>query len=158
LKPIITLYPTGSKEQSKKFEGYISAAFWIGVDHAEADIGSVKVRQPVESYDEEVATLTEFAGLMVQRQITFSVEFFREPEPQGSSASEEGEAELDTAGGAETRGEEVNYEAELTKIKTELQKGLVTRKQYEAKKGELLKRWKERLEDAMENQPSRRLG
>jgi hypothetical protein len=157
LKPIITLYPTGSKEQTKKFEGYISAAFWIGVDHAEGDIGSVKIRQPVESYDDEVATLTEFAGLMVQRQITFSVEFFREPEPQGSSASEQAEVEL-ASGEAETRGEEVNYEAELTKIKAELQKGLVTRKQYETKKGELLKRWKERLEDEMENQPGRRLG
>jgi hypothetical protein len=157
LKPIITLYPTGSKEQTKKFEGYISAAFWIGVDHAEGDIGSVKVRQPVESYDNEVATLTEFSGLMVQRQITFSVEFFREPEPQGVS-TEQAEVELAASGEAETMGGEINYEAELTRIKTEFQEGLVTKKQYEAKKGALLKRWKERLEDEMENQPTRRLG
>jgi hypothetical protein len=157
LKPIITLYPTGSKEQMKKFEGYISAAFWIGVDHAEGDIGSVKVRQPVESYDNEVATLTEFSGLMVQRQISFSVEFFREPESQGVQISEQAEGELAASGEAENVEVEVNYEAQLMKIKTEFQKGLVTRKQYDAKKEALLKMWKEKLENEMENQHGRRL-
>lgn len=154
MKPIITLYPTGSKTQTKKFEGYIAAAFWIGVDHAEGDIGSVKVRQPVESYDTEVATLTEFSGLMVQRQISFSVEFFREPEPQEGSPEGQAEAELEASAmepEANEGGGPTNYEAELAKIKTEFQKGLVSKKQYEAKKGVILKQWKERLEGLMEN-------
>ena len=147
MKPIITIYSTGTSEPTKKFEGYITAAFWIGVDHAEGEVSSVKVRQPTESYDTEVELLNEFASLMVQRQINFSVEFFAEPaeakaaEPAQEQAPEEKvELSFSTGGG------EVDYEAELSKVKNQYKKGLVTKRQYEAKKEELLKNWKERIE------------
>jgi hypothetical protein len=147
LKPIITIYPTGTTEPTKKFEGYITAAFWIGVDHTEGEVASVKVRQATESYDTEVELLTEFTTLMVQRQINFTVEFFAEPaeaqtgEPVTEPVSEESAAPVISTGGGE-----VDYEAELTKIKNQYKKGLVTKRQFEAKKEELLKSWRDRIE------------
>ena len=148
MKPIITVYSAGATEETKKFEGYITAAFWLGVENAEGEGGSVKVRQPIESYDDEVAALTEFAGLMVQRQINFAVEFFAEPaqpEAQGGAGpaniivEEPMPTILAEAG-------ETDYEGELTKIKDQYKKGLVTKKQYDAKKEALLRRWKEKVE------------
>ena len=147
LKPIITIYSTGTTEPTKKFEGYITAAFWIGVDHAEGEVGSVKVRQATESYDTEVELLNEFAGLMIQRQINFSVEFFAEPaEARLSETVGEPGPEERVAPVISTEGAEVDYEAELTKVKNQYKKGLVTKKQFEAKKEELIKSWRDRIE------------
>ena len=147
MKPIITIYSTGTTEPTKKFEGYITAAFWIGVDHAEGEVASVKVRQATESYDTEVELLNEFTGLMVQRQINFSVEFFAEPaETHLAETVREQEPEEKAMPVISTEGSEIDYEAELTKIKNQYKKGLVTKKQFEAKKEELLKSWRERIE------------
>jgi hypothetical protein len=147
LKPIITIYSTGTPEPTKKFEGYITAAFWIGVDHADGEVASVKVRQATESYDTEVELLMEFTTLMVQRQINFTVEFFAEPvETQTPEPLQEPVAEERAAPIISTEGGEVDYEAELTKIKNQYKKGLVTKRQFEAKKEELLKSWRERIE------------
>jgi len=150
LKPIITIYSTGTAEPTKKFEGFITAAFWIGVDHAEGEVASVKVRQPTESYDTEVELLNEFTGLMVQRQINFSVEFFAEPaeakaaeEDQERAPEEKVELSFSTE---REGGGELDYEAELIKIKNQYKKGIMTKKQYETKKEELLKNWRERIE------------
>jgi hypothetical protein len=147
LKPIITIYSTGTSEPTKKFEGYITAAFWIGVDHAEGEVASVKVRQPTESYDTEVELLNEFAALMVQRQINFSVEFFAEPAEAKAAETEQEptpEEKVELSFSTEEGG--TDYEAELSKIKNQYKKGLVTKKQFEAKKEELLKSWRERIE------------
>jgi hypothetical protein len=147
LKPIITIYSTGTTEPTKKFEGYITAAFWIGVDHTEGEVASVKVRQPTESYDTEVELLMEFAALMVQRQINFTVEFFAEPvEVQVGGTIEEQVPEEREVPVLSAQGAEVDFEAELTKIKNQYKKGLVTKRQFEAKKEELLKSWRERIE------------
>ena len=146
MKPIITIYTTGTAEPTKKFEGYITAAFWIGVDHADAEVSSVKVRQATESYDTEVELLMEFAGLMVQRQINFSVEFFAEPVQAVAEEAKESVPEETTAPVISAEGTEVDYEAELTKIRNQFKKGLMTKKQFEAKKEELLKGWRERIE------------
>lgn len=151
LKPIITIYSTGTSEPTKKFEGYITAAFWIGVDHAEGEVASVKVRQATESYDTEVELLNEFTALMVQRQINFSVEFFAEPaEARLSETAGEPTSEGRVAPVIFTQGAETDYEAELTKVKSQYKKGLVTKKQFEAKKEELLKSWRERIEGRLE--------
>jgi len=147
LKPIITIYSTGTTEPTKKFEGFIAAAFWIGVDHAEGEVASVKVRQPTENYDAEVELLMEFAGLMVQRQINYSVEFFAEPaEPHAAETTQEAELEEKAMPALSTDGMEMDYEAELVRIKNQYKKGIVTKKQYEAKKEELLKSWRETIE------------
>ena len=147
MKPIITIYTTGTAEPTKKFEGYITAAFWIGVDHADAEVASVKVRQATESYDTEVEMLMEFTGLMVQRQINFSVEFFAEPaEARMGETVQEPVSEERTEHLISTEGIDMDYEAELTKIKNQYKKGLVTKKQFEAKKEELLKGWRDRIE------------
>lgn len=146
MKPIITIYSTGTSEPTKKFEGYITAAFWIGVDHAEGEVSSVKVRQPTESYDTEVELLSEFAGLMIQRQINFSVEFFAEPaEAKAAETGEEASVEKVELSLPMEKGE-IDYEAELVKIKNLYKKGIMTKKEYEAKKEELLKNWRERIE------------
>ena len=147
MKPIITIYSTGTNEPTKKFEGYITASFWIGVDHAEGEVASVKVRQPTENYDTEVELLMEFAGLMVQRQINFSVEFFAEPvEAHVVEAVQEPGPEEEQTPATSAEGAEIDYEAELVRIKNRYKKGQVTKKQYEAKKEELLKSWKETIE------------
>jgi hypothetical protein len=151
LKPIITIYSAGTTEEPKKLEGYISAAFWIGVDHAEGEIGSVKVRQPVESYDNEVAALTEFTDLMVQRQINFSVEFFMEPALQGAESQGPVEVKFstDTIPSEVVGVGEVDYETEIARIRDEYKKGIISKRQYETKKGALLKKWKENVEGTL---------
>ena len=147
MKPIITIYSTGTSEPTKKFEGYITAAFWIGVDHSEGEVSSVKVRQATESYDTEVELLNEFTALMVQRQINFSVEFFAEPvEAKVPDSVPDTEQEEGAIPVISTEGAEIDYEAELTRIKNQYKKGLVTKKQFEAKKEELLKNWRDRIE------------
>lgn len=152
MKPIITVYSTGTVEQTKKFEGYISAAFWIGVDHAEGDVESIKVRQPVESYDNEVASLLEFASLMVQRQINFAVEFFTEPGTPSSMEVQPVEMKFSTdpVPPEVVVGGEVDFETELNRIKEEYRQGTVSKKQFESKKGALLRRWKEKLDTGLE--------
>jgi hypothetical protein len=149
LKPIITVYSGGTSNQTKKLEGYIAAAFWMGVDHAENELDSVKVRQPTESYDAEVANLTEFTSLLVERQINFSVEFFSEPSAQESQAEEESqspeirvipEGRLATAG---------DYQKSLEELKDEYTKGSLTKKQYESKRNVILKQWKEKVEGTL---------
>ena len=147
MKPIITIYSTGTAEPTKKFEGYITAAFWIGVDHSEGEVASVKVRQPTESYGTVVEVLNEVAGLMVQLQINFSVEFFAEPaEARTAEADLESEPEERAIPVISTEGAETDFEAELTRIKSQYKKGLVTKKQFEARKEELLKSWRDRIE------------
>jgi|SRR5271157_2284790 len=88
LKPAITVYSGGSNSKTKRFDSVISAAFWAGVDYADEDINSVKIRQPSLSAESDVMSLIEFTSLLVQRQINFSVEFSPEPHPGGSSEPE----------------------------------------------------------------------
>ncbi len=152
MRPIITVYSRGLPDQTKKFEGFITAAFWIGLYHTESEMESVKVRQPNESYDNDVANLGEFTSLMVQRQINFSVEFFSEPTPSqaiaaqqesGNPLAEELPEQIDDA-------EEVDFESQLTRIKDAYRSGLVNKKQYEMKKGAILKKWKDKVEGKLE--------
>ena len=152
MRPIITVYSRGLPDQTKKFEGFITAAFWIGLYHTEGEMESVKVRQPNESYDNDVANLGEFTSLMVQRQINFSVEFFSEPtlhqtiagqQGSGNPLAEEMQEENEDA-------EEVDFESQLTRIKDAYRNGLVNKKQYETRKGAILKKWKEKVEGKLE--------
>lgn len=152
MKPIITVYSRGMPEQTKKFEGFITAAFWIGLYHTEGEMESVKVRQPNESYDNDVANLGEFTSLMVQRQINFSVEFFAEPLPQQQIAGQQASGNpLADEIPEEIEGDtEVDFESELTRIKEAYRSGLVNKKQYETKKGAILKKWKDKVEGRLE--------
>ena len=147
MKPNITVYTSGGPEETKKLDDFISAAFWIGVDHTEGDLTSVKVRLPSESYDNDVTSLMEFTSLLVQRQINFSVEFFAEPPAREVQAGprEEAVGEGATAVSEQPNGD-LDFETELARIKEEYSRGLVTKKQFESKKGALLKRWKEGVE------------
>ena len=153
MKPNITVYSKAGPEETKKLDGFVEAAFWIGVDHAESDLDTVKVRLPTQSYDSDVAAVLEFTSLLVERQINFSVEFFTEPIP-GPSAPvsmnyrEEPLESLSTGSNAlqQLEKEEFDYEAELAKIKEDYDNGVVTKKQFESRKVALLKRWKEKVE------------
>ncbi len=147
MKPIITVYSGGTPNETKKFDGYITAAFWVGLVHIEGDLESVKIRQPSESYDVDVTNLAEFTSLLVQRQINYSVEFFTEPQPvQENAPGEQEEPVAAKRRAKETKGAELDYELELNKIRDDFQKGIITKAQYESKKGVLLKQWKERVE------------
>ncbi len=146
MKPIITVYSRGTPNETKKFDGYITAAFWVGLEHLEGDLESVKIRQPNESYDLDVTNLAEFASLLVQRQINFSVEYFTEPPPQQPpSPLAEAEPNPDEPI-PEPKGGVADFEKELERIKEDYDKGIVSKKQYESRKGVLLKRWREKVE------------
>jgi hypothetical protein len=150
LKPIITLYSQGQPALTKKFEGYIEAAFWIGLEYSDGDVISVKARQPSESYDTDVADLLEFSALMVRRQINFSIEFFEEPPPKENH--EQSPPEEPSAGPGTPSSEPVktiDYKTELNKLKEDYDKKLYSRRQYEAKRDALLKKWKEGVEGGL---------
>jgi len=151
LKPIITLYSRGTPAQTKKFDGCIEAAFWIGVEYTEGDLESVKVRQPSEPYDTVVANLLEFSAMLVKRQINLSIEFFEEPPPEESPGRgppeeppEESPEEPETPSSGSLR--TVDYKAGLDDLKDQYDKRLLTKRQYEAKRDALLKKWKEDVE------------
>ena len=130
----------------------MEAAFWIGVDHTEGDLLSVKVRQPIQAYDEEVSTLGEFTELLVSRQVNFSIEFFAEPQeleqplPMREPAGERGEdgARIVLAHGSD-------FQSEIEQLKDEYKRGEMTKKQYKSRKEELLKQWKEKVEGKLES-------
>jgi hypothetical protein len=153
MKPNITVYSKAGPEETKKLDGFVEAAFWIGVDHTEGDLDTVKVRLPTQSYDADVASMLEFTSLLVQRQINFSVEFFAEPVPEPSapvSMSYRDEPLESMSAGSnglqQLEKEEFDYETELAKIKEDYDSGVVTKKQFDSRKGALLKRWKEKVE------------
>ena len=85
MKPVITVYSGGSNSKTKKFDSVIPAAFWAGADYADEDINSVKIRQPGISDESDLMNLIEFATLLVQRQINFSIEFPSESRPPDNS-------------------------------------------------------------------------
>ena len=150
LKPIITLYSHGTPSPTKKFEGYIEAAFWIGLEYTDGDLMSVKARQPSEAYDTDVANLLEFSALMVRRQINFSVEFFEEP-PQEENP-EQGPSEETSAGPEPPLSEPVkgvDYKIQLAKLKEDFDNHRLSRSQYEAKRESLLKKWKKGVEGGL---------
>jgi len=150
MKPIITVY-SRSGDQPKKFEGFMEASFWIGVDHSEGDLTSVKVRQPIQAYDEEVSTLSEFTELLVRRQISFSIEFFSEPQVVENAPpvaeAEMAKAEDDTSMVVAQRS---GFQTEIEHLRAEYKRGEMTKKQYKSKKEDLLKLWKEKVEDDLE--------
>jgi hypothetical protein len=150
LKPIITLYSHGTPSPTKKFEGYIEAAFWIGLEYTDGDLMSVKARQPSEAYDTDVANLLEFSALMVRRQINFSVEFFEEPPPEENPRQgppDEPSVWLGTP--SSKQAEDGDYKAQLAKLKEDYDRKRYSRSQYEAKREALLKKWKEGVEGGL---------
>jgi hypothetical protein len=106
------------------------------------------VRLPTESYDFDVENMLEFTGLLVRRQINFTVEFFVEP-PQRQGATK-----IDSRNGPEpavgtppsTKELDADYEDELYNIKAQFEKGALTKEQFESKKGTILKKWREGIE------------
>ena len=151
LKPIITLYSQGADSEAKKFEGFIEAAFWIGVDHTDKDLASVKVRQPSQSYDEEVSTLKEFTELLVKQQINFSVEFFSEPILSvGGAPAEETLSELREEDAQLVAPNGTEFQSEVEHLKEEYKRGSMSKKQYKSKKEDLLKQWRDRVEGRLE--------
>jgi hypothetical protein len=148
MKPIITIYSVGGDSDSKKFEGFIEAAFWMGVDHSEKNLASVKVRQPTQSYDEEVSTLREFTQLLIKQQLNFSVEFFAEPLPAAETEPER-EAAPEISQGEDQQLVTSNrnqFQSEIERLKGEYKRGAMSKKQYKSKKEDLLKLWKESVE------------
>jgi hypothetical protein len=144
LKPIITLYSGGSANLTKKFDGFVDAAFWIGADNLEGDLESVKVRQPNESYDTDVASLLEFSDLLVRKQINFAVEFFTEPPLQDEVAHPS-----PLPASTPERSSWSDYMSELEKLKEDSERGLLPKRQYASKKETLLRRWRESVEGGL---------
>ena len=149
LKPIITLYSRGAPALTKKFEGYIEAAFWIGLEYTDDDLESVKARQSSESYDTDVANLLEFSALMVKKQINFSIEFFEEPPPKENLEQSPPDEPPVGPGTSSLPAEEVDYRDELKNLKEDYDRHRLSRRQYEARRDSLLKKWKEGVEGGL---------
>ena len=151
MKPNITVYSKSGPEETKKLDGFISAAFWVGVDQAEGDVKSVKIRLPTESYDYDVENMLEFTGLLVRRQINFTVEFFVEPQQHQPPTRIENKTGPEQTGDTPTSGKELeaDYEDELVSIKEQYEKGAMTKEQFESKKGTILKKWREGIENRL---------
>ena len=152
MRPIITIYSGGAAKLTKKFSGYIEAAYWVGIEHAEGDFESVKVRQSVESYDADVAALTEFTSLMVKAQLNFAVEFFSEPPAAGDEPGDEPGPEEPREGGEKKEGGELGgsgFEAELDKLKEDFRAGRLNKKQYETKRDGVVKRWRQDIDKGL---------
>jgi hypothetical protein len=146
MKPIITLYMRGRPDETKKLDGFISAAFWVGIDQTENELESVRVRLPSEFYDLDVSNLIEFTTFLIQRQINFTVEFFVEPATREAMPARIPIDAKAAKKAPESVGGETDYEVELAKLKEQLQKGTLTKAQYDSKKGTLLKKWKDMVE------------
>lgn len=112
------------------------------MEHSEGDLESVKIRQPNESYDTDIANLLEFCNLLVRKQINFSIEFFTEPLSQEDTAPLSPPSPLE-----EPRPS--GYMSELEKLKEDSEKGRLTKKQYRSMKDALLRKWRERVEGGL---------
>jgi len=134
MKPIITVYSGGSAAQTKKFDNFIHAAYWVGVADTERDLDSVKVRlSPLEDYDADVASAKEFSTLLIEKGINFSFEFFVEPQEGGQEErppttqppAKSNQPATKPAGKARSK-------ATLENLKSALEKGLITKSEYDS--------------------------
>jgi hypothetical protein len=164
LKSTISLYTKDSLKATKRFEDFIQASFWIGVDYAERDLKSVKV-EVFDSQDPEgTAELQKFANLLLAQQIDFSVRFFGESSPAAEPSEEPPAPPPPPPAPAPTPappGEEAppppapvskgveDDAAELAKLKDDYNKGLLTKRQYESRRDAVLKRWRQRVDEGL---------
>jgi len=134
LKPIITLYSEGRAELTKKFDNFVDAAFWVGVESAEQDLESVKIRlSPMEDYDVDVADAKHFSSLLVDRGINFSFEFFVEPIDTDRDASRFVPPPPPASNPPTENRPESGFGSKATRedLKSALVKDLISRREYE---------------------------
>ena len=111
-----------------ELEGFVTAAFWIGMEHSDDEVRSVTVRADSASFSSEGPELREFLALLIQRGIDFSVDFLPErgkkpvPRDPGGSAPKAPNRR---------RGWEQGYLEELAALKKALDEGHLTMSQYE---------------------------
>ena len=135
MKPIITIYSEGKAELTKKFDNFVHAAYWIGVESAEEALDSAKIRlSPLEDYDCDVANAKDFASLLVERGINFSFEFFVEPLGGGSDAPSFTPPPPHTSNPPPTTetAKGVGRTATREDLKSALEKGIITQKDYDS--------------------------
>jgi hypothetical protein len=90
LKPIILVYTREeAKRPYERFDNFIDASFWIGMEHREPEgSGNVKqVRIEMHSADDPDGSddLTTFVYLLLNHAINLETKFFSEPPPSGGS-------------------------------------------------------------------------
>ncbi|MGD0478037.1 MAG: hypothetical protein ABSB29_07720 [Nitrososphaerales archaeon] len=135
MKPIITVYSGGSTALTKKFDNFVHAAYWIGIENAERDLESVKVRvSPLEDYDADVANAKGFSSLLIENGINFSFEFFVEPPQSGQDTPPPTpppppKSSQPTATKSTGR---VGSKATPENLKSALEKGLITKREYDS--------------------------
>lgn len=139
MKPIITVYSGGSTALTKKFDDFVRAAYWIGIENAERDLESVKVRiSPLEDYDADVANAKGFSSLLIENGINFSFEFFVEPLQSGqemppSPPPPPPESNPPPATKSTRR---VISKATPENLKSALEKGLIDKREYDSLVGQ----------------------
>jgi hypothetical protein len=163
LKPTISMYTEEASKASKRVEDFVNASFWIGVDYAEHDLKSVKI-DIFDAQEPDGATdLQKFVSLLLGQQIDYSVRFFGESSPSGETEEEEAAGEpaeeppKEEAKGAAAPAEAPapaskgveDDAAELERLKDDFNKGVLSKRQYEAKRDQVLKRWRQRVDEGL---------
>jgi|GEM_PF-1127527 len=152
LEPIIIVY---TKEEEKRpydrFDNFILASFWIGMEHREPE-GSGNVRLVrTEMYSagdrEGLGNLKIFVNLLLDRGINHETKFFPEPHPSDDSMNSRAHPPL----GEEAKpleSEEPHapgYEAEMEELRVMRKNGNLSEQDYLARRESLLKRWRKEL-------------
>lgn len=148
-----------TKEEAKRpynrFDNFIDASFWIGMEHREPEgSGNVKlVRIEMYSADdrEGLDYLKIFVNLLLDRGIDHETKFFSEPPPSDDSTR---------SGGPSPPGEEAppseseepqptGYEEEMEELREKRKKGSLSEKEYKAQRERLLRRWRKEVDERL---------
>jgi hypothetical protein len=159
------MYTEEASKASKRVEDFVNASFWIGVDYAEHDLKSVKIDIFDAQEPDGASDLQKFVNLLLGQQIDYSVRFFGESSPTGETEEEEPaeepaeeppkeEAKEEPPPAEEAPASPVSKgveddAAELERLKDDFNKGVLTKRQYEAKRDQVLKRWRQRVDEGL---------
>lgn len=157
MEPIIILY---TKEEAKRpydrFDNFIDAAFWIGMEYSQPEgSGNVKLVR-IEMYSagerEGLDQLKRFTNLLLDRGIDHEVKFFPEPPPSDDSGNPGGPPPPPGYEEPPSESEEphsASYVAEMNELREMHKKGSLSDKEYRARREKLLKRWRKEVDEQL---------
>ncbi len=148
-----------TKEEAKRpysrFDNFIDASFWIGMEYGEPEGGGNVKLVRIEMYSADdpggLDYLKIFVNLLLDRAIDHETRFFLESLPLGGSTD---------SGGPPPSGDEAppskseephlkGYEAEMEELREKREKGSLSEKEYKAQRERLLKRWKKEVDERL---------
>ena len=156
MESIIIVY---TKEEAKRpynrFDNFIDASFWIGMEYNEPEgSGNVKLVR-IEMYSagdlEGLNYLKIFVNLLLDRGIDHETKFFPEPPPSDGSTDSRGPPPPgDEEPPSESEGPHpTGYEAEMEELRGRRKKGSLSEREYKAQRERLLKSWRKEVDERL---------